>query len=137
MPVKSLTLERGIMPNKLGLILMPILFIIGGCVKDVNPPLLFGQTQTLGVTINGTAATQGAELTVGYRDYDIAVVPTTVTQGTGQVTQIKATAGTDYTDGLSVIGQFEANAKSSSPEVSLGKFFATGLAAKVLADGFN
>jgi hypothetical protein len=102
---------------------------------------MFGQTQTLGITINGSTTQQGAELTLGYRDFDIAVVPVSVTQSTGDVTQIKSTANPDksqsFEDALSVLGQFEANARAANPEVGLGKFFATGTAAKVLADGFK
>jgi hypothetical protein len=93
------------------------------------------------VTINGSTAQQGAELTLGYRDFDIAIVPVTVTQQTGAVTQLKSTADPDqnqkFEDALSVLGQFEANANASAPQVGLGKFFATGTAAKVLADGFK
>lgn len=93
------------------------------------------------MTINGSTTQQAAEITLGYRDFDIAVVPVSVTQQTGAVTQIKSTANPDrnqsFEDALSVLGQFEANTKTANPEVGLGKFFATGTAAKVLADGFK
>ena len=38
---------------------------------------------------------------------------------------------------LSVLGQFEVDAQAAGPKVGLGKFFATGLAADKLADGFS
>ena len=115
--------------------------VLCGCTPGTNPPLIFGQTHTLGVTINGSTTQQGAELTLGYRDFDIAVVPVSVTQQSGAVTQIKSTADPDqnqkFEDALSVLGQFEANANATGPQVSLGKFFATGTAATKLADGFK
>lgn len=115
--------------------------VLTGCAANLkNPPLLFGQTESLGITVNGSATQQNAEITLGYRDFNIAIVPVTVTQQTGAVTQIQSTAdeyvGQSFQDALSVLGQFEASAKATSPEVGLGKFFATGSAAKELADGF-
>jgi len=124
--------------------LLPIcmLLMMVACSLVPNPPLLFGEAQTLGITINATTTTQGAELTIGYRSVDIAVIPTTVTQASGAVTQIEAkiktSAGEEYIDGLSVLGQFQSNAQAGTAvQAGLGKFFATGQAAKVLADGFK
>ena len=122
------------------ILLVSLCVSVDACAPGTNTPLLFGQTQTLGVAINGSTVQQGAELTLGYRDLDIAIVPVTVTQQTGAVTQIKSTADPDpnqkFEDALSVLGQFEASTSASAPQVGLGKFFATGSAAKVLADGF-
>lgn len=121
--------------------LLPRFFLAlmaGGCVGNPNPPLLFVQTQTLGVTINGSSIQQNFELTLGYRDFDVAIVPATVTQG-GASTQVQSTVtgvGTTGADALSVLGQFEANT-NGTPQVGLGKFFSTGLAAQKLADGFG
>ncbi len=110
--------------------------ILGGCGEWKNPPLLFGQSQSVGITISGSTTDQGAELTLGYRDRNFAIIPVTVRHGSGDSTQIIADAGAGFQDALSVIGQFEVNAKAQTPEVSLGKFFATGIAAQKLADGF-
>lgn len=123
------------------LLVATLFLVFSGCAPNANTLLLFGQTQTLGVTINGSTTQQGAELTLGYRDLDIAIVPVTVApQGGGNIIELKADAtGTQKDvshDALSVLGQFNANVTSSSPGVGLGKFFATGLAAKRLADGF-
>jgi hypothetical protein len=41
------------------------------------------------------------------------------------------------TDALSVLGQFSVDTNSKTADVGLGKFFATGLAAQKLADGFS
>ncbi len=105
-----------------------------GCVSwENNPPLLFGEVQSIGITVGGSATQQGADITVGYRSQDVAIVPVTIAQGPNASTQLKATAG-GHEDALSVLGQFESSAKST--EVGLGKFFSTGIAAKRLADGF-
>jgi len=115
--------------------------MLGGCGSVPNPPLVFAQSQTLGVTVAASPATQGGEFTVGFRDWNLAVVPVTVTQGDGTVTSLTASANEsadqDFQDAFSTLGQFEAEVEGgTSRKVGLGKFFATGLAAKVLADGF-
>lgn len=116
--------------------------VVAGCGSVPNPPLIFGQTQTLGVTVAGSPASQGGEFTVGFRDWNFALVPVTVTQGDGTVTSLTASANPDgnsqFEDAFSTLGQFEADAEGGpgTAKVRLGKFFATGLAAKVLADGF-
>jgi hypothetical protein len=118
--------------------LLPATLFAGCTTGNINPPLLFVQTQTLGVTINGSSIQQNFEMTLGYRDFDVAIVPATVTQG-GASTQVQSTVagpGTSGADALSVLGQFEANTRAT-PEVGLGKFFSTGLAAQKLADGFR
>jgi len=108
-----------------------------GCATNRAMPLLFAQSQTLGVSIGGTAQEQGAELTLGYRDSDIAVVPVSVPQAGGTNTQLNASGGCDTdTDAFSVLGQFKAETNAKSAKVGLGKFFATGIAARRLADGF-
>ena len=125
-------------------ILRDSLVLLGGCLALPaclpNFPLVFGQAHSLGVTINGSPARQSAELTLGYRDLDVAVVPVTAIQPNGATTQLKSTANAcpnqQYEDALSVLGQFEVSSKSETPQISLGKFFATGTAAKKLADGF-
>jgi hypothetical protein len=99
---------------------------VSACAGE--PMLVFGQSQTVGLTIGASTTEQRGELSLGYKDYDVAVVPT----------QTLSQAG-DHADSLSVIGQFEVDggAEGAAPRVGLGKFFATGLAAKTLADGFR
>ncbi len=62
------------------------------CVPNPNATLLFAQSQTLGVSINASTTQQSAELTLGYRDLDIAIVPVVAHQGSGEATQLKADA---------------------------------------------
>lgn len=112
------------------------MILLTGCASTSNMPLIFGQSQTLGITIGGSANDQGAEFTLGYKDKNFAVVPVTVKQNSGDSTQIRSQATPGHEDALSVLGQFEVNSSTNSANVGLGKFFATGMAAKKLADGF-
>jgi hypothetical protein len=120
--------------------LVPIGIALAACTTTSNNSLLFfGQAQTLGISV-GSAGPQAPDITLGYRDVDIAVVPVTVTDAAGQVQHIRANVRSETASGvnaLSVLGQFEVNAASQTPQVGLGKFFATGLAADKLADGFK
>jgi hypothetical protein len=134
--------DRGTCPRRTGLgRLMPLLagaglLALAGCADPLNPPLMFGQTESLGVVVSGSTAGQSGEFTVGYRELDFALVPVVIRQADGNYTQIRATAGDGFQDSLSVLGQFSANASGSGPDVGLGSFFATGTAAQKLADGF-
>ena len=114
-----------------------------------NLPLMFGQSHTLGISLSSTAANQGVDLSLGYKDQDVAVVPVAVTVGEeqkkneksqeSQIKEIYSTVrGPGNRDALSVLGQFSVNtsAGSEGTKVGLGKFFATGLAAQKLSDGF-
>jgi hypothetical protein len=111
---------------------------LAACSPTTNTPLFFAQTHTFGVGIHGSPTQQSADLTLGYRDLDVAIVPVSVTDGAGQVVPLISTAGGGNSrNALSVLGQFNANAATNTPTVSLGTFFATGLAADKLADGFS
>lgn len=101
-----------------------------GCASD-QIPLVFGQAQTVGMTMAGSAPEQGGEFTFGYRDKNIAVIPTE------SLSEAPGGDGT-HKDALSVLGQFEVEGGArDGGSIALGKFFATGLAAKTLADGFR
>ena len=113
---------------------------LGACTTADQPmPLVFGRTQTIGIGVQGSAADQGASITLGFNDRNIAVVPTTTMEGTAirSVAPEPTLASAQYQDALSVLGQFEANAKATDVGVSLGTFFSTGLAARNLAEGFR
>ena len=127
-------------------LLVPV--ALGGALSacSTSPVLVFGQSHSVGITMGGGASDAQAELTVGYKDRDIAVVPVAIVSKDGAVNKdtiaVRSTVGSagqggsQDTDALSVLGQFQVNAKSQTPDVGLGKFFATGLAAQKLADGF-
>jgi hypothetical protein len=105
---------------------------------DQPMPLVFGRTQTLGIGLQGSAADQGAALTLGFNDRNIAVVPTTTMRGERIKSVATGADGQPFEDALSVLGQFEARAEGG-PTVSagLGTFFSTGMAARNLAEGFR
>jgi hypothetical protein len=101
---------------------------------DQNMPLVFGRTQTVGIGVQGSAADGGGSVTLGFNDRNIAVVPTTSSNGTA----IRSTsADGKFVDSLSVLGQFEARGSGRDVEARLGTFFSTGLAARNLAEGFR
>ena len=124
-----------------------ILGLTGAC-SDLNElPLIFGQSHIVGLNIAASATTdQPIDLTLGLKDRDFALVPIDppaqadreigATVANGQQTD----SGTSIDrDALSTFGQFEldAKAKAAAAEVGLGKFFATGMAARILAEGFR
>jgi len=103
--------------------------LLGACTTH-NAPLLFGQAHSVGIAVGTNAANQTPEITVGYKDVDLAIIPT-VHDTSNQMIQGKSSDG--FLDAYSTFGQFEANTQTTG--VKLGKFFATGLAARRLADG--
>lgn len=101
-----------------------------GCASPENAPLVFFQAHTLGITANASGSQATPEVTLGYRDVDVALVPLNFG---GSVTEKGAK------DAYSVFGQFDAGAGAGAgaiPTANLGKFFATGLAARNISDGF-
>jgi hypothetical protein len=116
---------------------------LSGC--STSPSLVFGQTHTVGITMSGSASDSGAELSIGYKDRDVAVVPVAILNKEGTLdkdgmvnAKVSSERGDGYdTDSLSVLGQFTVDTDAQNRTAGLGKFFATGLAAQKLADGFS
>lgn len=107
-----------------------------------NMPLVFGEDISLGINMGGSATGQGAELTLGFKSKDVAIIPV-VTSASGVPTLIqgKTTNGpngttSSTTDSYSVLGQFGSTTDATGKKIGLGKFFATGQAATYLANGF-
>jgi len=116
-----------------------IAMTVTGCASDHDLPLVFGASNTIGISIGGSLPEQGGDFTIGYKGQDFAIVPVTVVQSDGAEQQIGADVrGDKFQDAFSVLGQFEAAASQTSTgsKTGLGKFFATGVAAKKLSDGF-
>jgi hypothetical protein len=111
--------------------------LLVSCAHTGESPLIFGQSNTLGLSIGGSAADQGGDLVIGYKGQNFALVPVTMAQPGGGTAPLNAVVDKDV-DAYSVLGQFETNAKAgaTAQKAGLGTFFATGLAAKRLADGF-
>ncbi len=113
---------------------------LGGCTTgQQGMPLVFGRTQTVGVSVAGSVPDQGAHLTLGFSDRNIAIVPTSAPNGDPirSVAPDPTVPGAQFQDSLSVLGQFEVNANATNVSTSLGTFFSTGLAARNLAEGFR
>lgn len=123
--------------------------ILCACSTAPAPPLFFGEQVTVGINIGTVAGTQGVDFTLGYKDQDVAVVPVgAVSSGQGQAVTAHTRDGADTdtpadVDALSVFGQFEgqgaqpAGGGPTTRKVALGRFFATGLAASNLAEGYR
>lgn len=112
---------------------LAVLPLAGCTTADQGMPLVFGRTQTVGISVAGTVPDQGAHVTIGFSDRNVAIVPTTSPGGD----RVRSMAGDGFEDALSVLGQFEANANGTNVSAGLGTFFSTGLAARSLADGFR
>ena len=116
---------------------LALVVILSGCASNQDLPLIFGQSQTVGISIGAGASDQGADFVLGYKDKNVAIVPVTVKDSDGGSVQVASKSGEEFEDALSVLGQFEVKTDTSQGNVGLGKFFATGAAAKSLSDGFS
>ena len=114
-----------------------VAILVSGCATNTGR-LIFAQSNTAGIDIGTSASTQGADFVLGYKGMNLAIVPVTVSQSDGSTEQIEASATKGHSDALSTFGQFSINSNTDakSPKIGLGKFFATGQAAKRLADGY-
>jgi hypothetical protein len=116
-----------------------IAVLAAGCATT-DVPLIFVQSNTVGIDVGTSAASQGGDFVLGYKGSDFAIVPVTVVQSDGSTNQIDAgfEPPLKHSDALSVFGQFSVNSNNNAkaPKSGLGKFFATGQAAKRLSDGY-
>lgn len=116
------------------------LLALAGCASG-GSPLTFLESNTFGVSIAGGVPEGSVELTLGYAGRNVAIVPVTAALvEPGPQTFIGSQRGDagDY-DAFSVFANFNAAASVKDGKTSttrFGKFFATGLAADKLAEGF-
>jgi len=111
--------------------------LLTGCASNQDLPLIYAQSQTVGISIGAGASDQGADFVFGYKDKNVAIVPVTGKEADGATVQVLSKSGEEFEDALSVLGQFDVKTDTTKGNVGLGKFFATGAAAKSLADGFS
>jgi len=117
--------------------------ILSSCAKNQHMPLIFGQSQTVGISIGASTADQGADFTLGYEDKNIALVPIAISDKDGNMQYVGSSITDEnnndvFEDAYSVLGQFKVQTSTNAQgNAGLGKFFATGGAAKTLADGFS
>jgi|GEM_PF-2766690 len=65
--------------------------VVSGCSSDMNTPLLFASSQTIGLSVSSSATeNQGADITFGYKNRDFALVPTMAKGITGAPVEIRA-----------------------------------------------
>jgi len=117
-----------------------VVLICCSCQQTGDMPLVFGQSNTLGLTIGASTTEQSGEITLGYKGRNIAIVPLVTKQADGQMTLVTATVPSEHgsaEDAMSTFGQFESDARAAPGQTSLGTFFATGMAARYLAQGFE
>lgn len=127
---------------------MPLVLVAAGCGNVDSAHLIFGQRHVVGLQISASAPEQGASLTLGYSDMNIAIIPVAVNGRDPDAPEGESyqrlgstnnrTADSDRNDSYSTLGQFEMKTgENGTASVGLGKFFATGVAAQVLAEGFK
>ena len=135
------------------IIILAAASLLAGCVGQSSSPLIFGQGVTAGISV-GTSAANGAtpEIVVGLKQADIAIVPTVIPNDVqlpeGQESrnirshcEEKPGGGKDELplqgkeDALSTFGSFSNTTQANC--VSLGVFFATGVAAQNISEGFK
>ena len=118
---------------------------LAGCGNVDTVHLVFGQQQVVGLDITASAPEQGGSLSLGYKDKNIAVVPVAVKDGAvhdGSNYKLLGSTNNesddaDRNDAYSTLGQFELKSgEDGTLSFGLGKFFATGIAAQTLAEGF-
>jgi hypothetical protein len=112
--------------------------VCAGCANRSDPPLIFGAGHTYGVSVGAASTDTGGELVIGYKGTDLAVIPVSAIQPNGNVVVVGAAASGGHGDSYSVLGQFGGTAAKSKTgaNAGLGKFFATGAAARNIAEGY-
>jgi len=114
------------------------------CGQLDNSYLIFGQKTNVGLEVSGGVQDQGGSLNLGYKDQNIAIIPVARHFGANDTELMllgsanNASETADSNDAYSVLGQFEISSEADgTPSVGLGKFFATGIAAQNLSEGFQ
>lgn len=128
-------------------LILPILITtaLSACSTSDSAPLFFGQGTTVGISAGPAASNQASpELIVGVKHANIALVPTVIPKDVpipnDKNTNRKIVAhGQDSKnakqDALSTFGSFSNTTKPDN--VNLGIFFATGVAAQNISNGFK
>jgi hypothetical protein len=107
-------------------------FALAGCQQN-RDDLLFLDSNLLGVQATAGGA-EGATAKLGYSSTSVAKVPIVARDDDGRATALLADQGPGFTGTYSVLAQFDS--QSTGQDVGLGRFFATGFAARVLAEGW-
>ena len=115
-------------------------FALAGCAVT-NPPLMFGDTTTLGLRLGNDTSSAGGSVSFGYKAVSVAMVPVSILNQDGNVELL---AGRDVagdgvsgkSDAMSVFASFTDSStrapKQGEPAIAFGQVFSTGLAAQTL-----
>ena len=117
------------------ILILPL--FLAACGGGSGSGITFATNDVVGFQVAPSPA-GGVNATFGWAEQNYAWVPTETTGGEIlQSTIIGADGVSTSIDGLSVLGQFEANADVAATDVTLGRFFGVGQAAVQLATGFR
>jgi hypothetical protein len=105
--------------------------------RPYQRPLIYLRSDVVGFDIGGSAAEQGAQFTFGYSGRNIAMIPVASLGAGGKVGGLSGQESADdkTSDTYSVFGQFRASTETARLGFGLERFFATGIAARNLAEG--
>lgn len=106
----------------------------GACTS--NPPLMFADTTTVGLSIGADTAALGGAVSLGVKNQSLAVVPVSVVDDRSQAYAVAGQAGRKV-DALSVFAVFKADAESKDSPIKIGQVFSTGSAAQLLTQGYE
>jgi hypothetical protein len=113
---------------------------VGDGERPYQAPLVFLKSDVLGIDIGGSVAEKGAQFALGYAGRNIALIPVVAeSQGRG-VTSLLGSSGdepNETQDAYSVLGQFKADTATTKLGYGFERYFATGVAARNLADGLQ
>ncbi len=108
-------------------------------ILTILKPLIFGQYDSYGVDIKPSIETGGAagvDFSLGYSGKNFAVMPL-FAEERGRYKELGGEGGRYNKEAYSVLGQFKADQATTSPDLKLERFFATGLAAQYLSRGLQ
>lgn len=104
-------------------------------------PLLFLRSDVVGIDIGGSLAEQGLQFDLGYTNRNLALIPVYAAGAGGKVVRIAGAsdgAASDRSnDAMSVLGQFKVNTETTRLGLGLGRYFATGVAARNMGESIS
>jgi hypothetical protein len=105
--------------------------------RPYQRPLVYLRSDVLGFDIGGSVAAHGAQFTLGYASSNVAMIPVASLGAGGKVAGLSGQDNpqSKSKDTYSVFGQFKASTETARLGFGLERFFATGIAARNLADG--
>jgi hypothetical protein len=97
--------------------------------------LIFADNATFGLQLGSNTAASGGNVTLGYRNRSVAIVPMSVLDETGTAKALRSRDGSS-TDAMSVFAIFDAASADRTSPLNTGQMFSTGVAAQQLTLGY-